>query len=76
MRHKVPWFDTDALRGRVKGKMAGYKWTMRRTAEEIGIDVSTMSRFFMGREPDAQTLLKICVWLGESMEAFSRRYPE
>lgn len=43
---------------------------LRSVAQETGVAFATLSRIERGHAPDVQTFIRLCAWLGMSMERF------
>lgn len=62
--------DLDKLAAAIRTKRG--KTGLRAAAAEIGSSAPTLSRVEQGRLPDLDTFIRICRWLGQSPEVFSR----
>jgi len=68
----IAWFDSTAMVGKLKGEMAVKGYSLRRMAEELDLNPSTLSRIFRGHEPGVQTATIICAYLEVSLATFVR----
>lgn len=65
-------FDYDALARTVEQRKYDLKITRRDVAVDAGVPESTLSRFLNRRvDPDIDTVLALCAWLGVSIDSFT-----
>lgn len=67
------WFDTIKLYHQMEGKRLLRRMSIRAAGEEIGVNFTTLSKL-QTREPSVQTAVRICQWLGTTLDQFVVHY--
>lgn len=65
---EVESLDTAALGELVRERRGAQ--SLRKTAEEVGVSFSTLTRVEAGAQPDLTSFTKICAWLGVAPSRF------
>lgn len=63
-------FDRSAFSAAIKSKMSSNN-TLRKVSAEVELSIATLSRAMNGQKLSLDSTLKICTWLGKSINDFT-----
>lgn len=72
MAKHLNWqFDMEGFVRAVAGKRTALNITLREAADQMGSSPATLHRIeTQNRVPDVSTVIKVCQWLGVTVDAF------